>query len=205
VDDPIADRYLDEGKLDEAIFLHKKLLEKKPSAGITHYHLGFAYGLKGLYDEEIAEYQKAIKLGHKEEGLFYNLGMAYIDLETDYEYAVEAFNKVIQLNPKHADAYFNLGLSYQNLGNYRKATESLLKAIQLNPAHLEAYNVLGVIYALSGQPHKAREAWMEILKQDPSNRPALINLETLNKTRPGPNATPRSQKMVESSTKISTK
>lgn len=204
IDHATADRYLEEGKVDEAILLHKKLLKKNPSSGLTYYHLGYAYSLKGLYDEEIAAYQKAIQLGHKEEGLFYHLGLAYIESETNYEYAVKAFKKVLQLNPNHAEAYFNLGFSYERLGNYPKAIEALSKAIELKPIYLEAYNVLGVIYAISGQFNKAREAWTEILRHDPYNRTALFNLETLNIDELEQQTSTQPQKLAESSGKVST-
>ncbi|HWP46950.1 MAG TPA: tetratricopeptide repeat protein [Candidatus Limnocylindrales bacterium] len=201
VDELIADQYVEEGKLDEAITLYRKLLLKNPSSGRIHYRLGYAYGLKNLYDEEIAEYKKAIKMGYKEEEVFYRLGLAYIDSETNYAEAVKAFNKVLQRNPRHAEAYFNLGLSYLNLGNYSKAKEALLKAIELNPSNLEAYNMLGVVYALTGQSDKAQETWMEILKRDPSNRPALLNLETLEKNKLEQKSTTIPQKIIEASKK----
>jgi superkiller protein 3 len=196
-DELLVDQYVEEGKLDEAIALYKKLLSKNPSSGRLHYRLGYAYGLKNLYDEEIAEYKKALKLGYKKEEVFYQLGLAYVDSETDYPEAVKAFNKVIQLNPQHVEAYFNLGLSYLNLGNYSKAEEALLKTLKLNPSHLEAYNMLGVVYALTGQPDKAQATWMEILRRDPSNQPALLNLETLEKTKLEQKSTASPQKILE--------
>jgi tetratricopeptide (TPR) repeat protein len=203
VDDLVADQHLAKGDLDKAIALHKRLLTKNPSSGLTHYHLGYAYSLKGLYDEEIASYKKAIKLGYKKEGVYHNLGLAYVRLETDYKQAIRVFNKVIQINPKNAEAYFNLGLSHQYLGNYTKATKALLQAIKLDSSYLEAYNVLGVVYVLSGQPDKAEEAWTEILKRDPQNQIALFNLETLKRGDSEQKPTLPSQKVAQSDAKNS--
>ena len=58
-----ADAPLRQGRFEEAIEQHLKVLSQDPDNGLAHYHLGYAHGQLGLHVGEIAEYSKAVDLG----------------------------------------------------------------------------------------------------------------------------------------------
>ena len=77
--DVAADIALEIRDYPTAIDLHRKLLRSGKNNALAHYHLGFAYGMRGNVSEEISEYHTAIGLGLKVWDLFLNLGLAYYD------------------------------------------------------------------------------------------------------------------------------
>lgn len=109
--DVAADAALKFGDYATAIELHRKLLRSEGDSPIAHYHLGFAFGMAGLTDEEIGEYQTAIALGFKKWDLFLNLGLAYADRQ-DLKDATTALETAVSLGPEHAETHFNLAVVY---------------------------------------------------------------------------------------------
>jgi Flp pilus assembly protein TadD len=70
-----ADLPLRQGRFQEAVQQHLRVLNQEPGNGLAHYHLGYAYGQLGLHPDEVAEYLRAIDLGMERGDLFYNLGV----------------------------------------------------------------------------------------------------------------------------------
>jgi tetratricopeptide (TPR) repeat protein len=76
--DVAADLTLGLENYPEAIASHLKLMRSQPNNALAHYHLGFAYGMVGRVNEELAEYRTASRLGLRNWDLFLNLGLAYL-------------------------------------------------------------------------------------------------------------------------------
>src|ERR1700733_6048130 len=74
--DVAADVSLGLENYPKAIASHLELVRSEPNNALAHYHLGFAYGMVGRVNEEIAEYRTASRLGLKKWDLFLNLGLA---------------------------------------------------------------------------------------------------------------------------------
>ena len=77
--DPVADYYLGMEDYPQAIQRHREVIDTNPNNALAHYHLGFAYGLMGQHQRELAEYQKAVSLGLDDWQLFLNLGLLYLE------------------------------------------------------------------------------------------------------------------------------
>jgi len=90
-----ADNALANQDFETAVHEHKDLLEDEPQNGLAMYHLGYAYGQTGHEDEEIYFYEMAISHGFFENGIFFNLGMAYGEQDL-IEKAVNTFTKGIE-------------------------------------------------------------------------------------------------------------
>src|ERR1700674_1675063 len=73
-----ADFALRLGDYPAATTLHNKVLRAHKDNALAHYHLGFAYGMKGRKADEINEYLAAARLGLVKWDLFLNLGVAYL-------------------------------------------------------------------------------------------------------------------------------
>ena len=63
------------GDFETGLLLHNRFLEKCPDNGLALYHVGFAYGQMGAYQEEVLYYLKAIQAGFKDTNLFFNLDL----------------------------------------------------------------------------------------------------------------------------------
>ena len=150
-------------------------VEKSPDNPVVHGGLGLAYQKRGLLDEAIREFKRAIKLGPNMAKNHYNLGLAYEEKGL-FEKAVEAYKKAVELNPAYTDAYFNLANLSMRLQSRQDAIWAYRRVIELDPADIEAYNNLGVAYAMQGELDRAVGLWQKVLEMDPDNPKAKDNL-----------------------------
>jgi tetratricopeptide (TPR) repeat protein len=150
-------------------------VEKSPDNPIVHGGLGLAYQKRGLLDEAIREFNKAIELAPNIAKNHYNLGLAYEEKGL-FKKAVNAYKKAVELNPAYTKAYFNLANLSMRLHSRQNAIWAYRKVIELDPADIEAYNNLGVAYAMQGELGKAMGLWQKILEMDPDNHKAKDNL-----------------------------
>ena len=100
-----------------------------------YFDKGTAYLNKGMLDEAIAEYKKAIEINpndamaHNNLGLAY-LGLVYLDIGM-YDKAIAEFKKAIKVSPEYADADNNLAVAYYYKGEYSLAIKHCDRAIDL--------------------------------------------------------------------------
>ena len=184
--DTRADYYLGIENYPRAIRYHQALVAARPDDALAHYHLGFAYGMMGQREEEIAEYRKAAALGLSDWDLYLNLGRAYLE-RGDFNQASDVLHKATALGPTRPEAHFNLGLAYERLGMLEPAKQELQTSLKLDPAQPDALNMLGLIYAEERDYVHARQVWDQLSHDDPDYRPARVNLAILNVAakRPG--------------------
>lgn len=116
------------------------------SAQIAAYNeLGNKYKQKGLYDDAISYYKKALEIDTKDAGSHYNLGSAYVKKGL-YNEAVLETESALKLDPKLADAHRNLGLIYYlYLKDSKKAVYHFKKLLQLAPNQPDAENIKKII------------------------------------------------------------
>jgi tetratricopeptide (TPR) repeat protein len=189
--DPLADYYLGMEDYPEAIRRHLLVTREHPQNALAYYHLGFAYGVVGDHQRELADYQKAVELGLSDWQLFLNMGLLYV--ETGHlDSACEVLKLATLLGPYRPETHFNLGLLEEQLGIYRKAEQEMLLSLRLDPSQDDARNTLGVIYAEEGNYERAYREWADLAKSNPDYGPARANLAILNRIERGEiNATPR--------------
>jgi Flp pilus assembly protein TadD len=191
MDDPEADAPLLRGDWEEAVRLHRALIEKQPDNGRVHYHLGYAWGQLGKFSEEIAAYREAVRLGVREGLLYYNLGIALATVREDYDGAIAAFQAGLRLTPDDPELWYNLGVAHLSKRDFVPARDALLAALKRDSDHLEARNNLGHALLGLGDRAGARAAWERILRTDPENLPAQTNLRMLDQEEGRPPATNR--------------
>jgi len=176
--DPVADYYLGMEDYPEAIKLHREVIEQNPNNALAHYHLGFAYGLLGLHQRELSEYQKAVSLGLDDWQLFLNLGLLYLE-NGQLKDATEVLRLSALLGPDHAEPYFNLAIAYERRGMLEQAEQQMLLSLEIDPNQIDAHNTLGAIYAEEGKYMRAHDEWTELVEANPDYAPARTNLNTL--------------------------
>ena len=175
--DEKADTALQTGDLESGIRLNRRILEKDPHNALAWYHLGYAYGQTGNHQLELACYEKAASAGYnRDPDLFYNLGMAYGELNRVPE-AVSAFKTAVALNPESPEYHFGLGLAYTAGSDGGSAEREFLEAISIDSDHAAARFELSLLYVDSGKLPKARDQLKKILETNPSHQNAreLLN------------------------------
>ncbi len=178
--DKEADEAMKRNDYESGIILHQRFLEKEPKNALALYHLGYAYGQIGEHLREVSYYEKAIALGFREEGMFFNMGMTYCEIGKA-EKATSAFKEALKINPGSADNHFGLGMAYHITVTNGLAEEELLKAIEIDPRHADARLLLSLLYADWGELQKAAGQLRKVLEIDPTNDRARKFLERIEK------------------------
>lgn len=90
--------YFNKGDMTSARENYEKALQINPAFVYAHNELGKLYLASGRYGEAIFEFQQAISGYDTYEEAFYNLGLAYLKTEDNYN-ACESFRKVVEIAP----------------------------------------------------------------------------------------------------------
>ena len=88
----------------------------------------------------IAHYKKALLYNSKYPDAWYNLGVAFSEVN-DTDEAIISYQVAIQLNPKCAEACNNLGVIYKDIGNLERAITFYQAALAANPCFAQTLNV----------------------------------------------------------------
>jgi tetratricopeptide (TPR) repeat protein len=182
--DPVADFYLGIENYPAAIRSHLLVVQEHPENALAYYHLGFAYGMVGDHQRELANYQKAVGLGLSNWDLFLNMGLVYME-NGRLDSASQVLQLAALLGPYHPETHFNLGLLDERLGMYQKAAQEVLLSLKIDPNQDDARNILGVIYAEQGNYELAHREWADLIKSNPGYAPARANLAILNRIERG--------------------
>src|SRR3954471_3518955 len=86
----------------------------------AHNNLGVLYYQKGLIDEAIAEFARALELDSKMQVAQANLEIAYRD-SGHYERRIAALREKARRHPEDRNARWELGRSYATLGRHEEA------------------------------------------------------------------------------------
>ncbi len=149
--DDLAQAYYLARRYDEAIKGYRKSLEIEPNHFGGHYGLGVVYEAKGMHEEAIAEFQKAIAVGGRTSGVLVMLGHASASLER----SAEAQKILGELNEMAKQAYvspYDLSLLYLGLGQKEKALEQLGKAYDDRAGWIINLNVEPLFDPLRSEP-----------------------------------------------------
>lgn len=171
----LAEEYLLEGKLEEAIAQLMPILSKFPVEEIPLRQLISALTSVNRFDEAKAH---LIHLGSFTEYMIEDyVHMGYFQtLSDDYEEAEASFREAYQLNPNHPVVLSNLGYILILSENYGPAEQYLEKAIKLSPLFGEPYNNLGQLKILTNQLEEGRALIEKSISLNPENPHAYKNL-----------------------------
>ena len=175
------------GDLVTAETNYRALLQRNELDPQVHNNLGLLYRDKGLVDESIGEFQRALIINPQYGTARNNLGVVLMSAARLDDAAVE-FRRVLAQDPRNADAAVNLALVEKAGGQPEQAKESLLRALTIEPANAPAHFNLAALYEQSGENARAIEHYRSFLEhagaEHASRAPdARARLDALARTR----------------------
>jgi tetratricopeptide (TPR) repeat protein len=154
-------RLLGENKWNEAQDRFQKVKEENPLDARAVYYLAYINQKRGSidlavkgYDEAIQlhqqitiaqqadrdkpsfQFKKAVPLNWELDGLFANLGNAYLS-QKKWDQAIDSFTKSILLNPFYADTFFGRGSAFFSKGFLEPALNDISTAVNLSPLNVK--------------------------------------------------------------------
>ena len=118
------------------------------------------------FDDAIAYYMQAEKVGSLDYDIAYGLGACYT-YKQEYSQAIEWLRKAVRLTPDSAAGRFALGNALFQNGQFEAAIPELNSAVRVEARMKQAYFLLGRAYAKLGRQEEAKAA---IKKLDELNR-----------------------------------
>lgn len=162
----------------DEVILWEDTVRKSPGNSRAHYGLGYAYGQKGLMDEALDAYQKALKIRPDYPDALFGMGHIYSQ-QGKLDLAVKKFQETLKLWPDHFKARANLGVVYYQLGMTDEAIEELQTVIRAYPNYARAHYNLANILDKEGDYDEAIPEYQEALRVLPTYSEARINLGML--------------------------
>ena len=157
-----------EGKLEEAEKLYKKILDTEPTNLDANKNLSILLLKLGKLDEAETSCKKTIELKPDFMECYYDLGNILYQLGKLDE-AEKNFQKVIELKPDHIEAYFNLSIIFRDLDRFDEAEKNFKKVIELKPDHIEAYYNLGTTNYKLDRLDEAEKNFKKVIELKPDH------------------------------------
>ena len=152
--DDVAYAYYLARRYDEAIRTCQKSLEIDPNHFGGPLNLGVVYEAKGMHDDAIKQFEKAIAIGGRTSGVLALLAHAYAASGRQ----AEAQRILAELNEMSKQAYvssYDLAILYVGLGDKERALEQLNKAYEDRAGFILYLNVEPLFDPLRADPRFA--------------------------------------------------
>ena len=137
--------YNDLGLAEQGINLYRKVQRLARRNGALDSHVrgklanlhkntGDAYRSANLFEEALAEYEKALALGPAFPDLCTSKGLVLAEMGRREE-SVEIFEQVVEKNPGYLDAMVHLGVSLFVLAEYERSADTFRKVQRVDPGN----------------------------------------------------------------------
>jgi tetratricopeptide (TPR) repeat protein len=164
------------------ISLWEDAVRKYPLNVRAYSNLSDAYHVKGMLDEAVQSYIKAIALAPDAPQAHNNLALVYIE-KGMVEKAVEHYKEALRLDPENPHRHTRLGNAYMEMEMAEKAVKHFETAVSLNPDDASAHNKLGVVYQSRGLLDKAIEHYRLAAEIEPRDPTGYFNLGNVYQSR----------------------
>jgi len=167
-------------RIDEAISIHKKLVQNHPAQMRYLFALAKAQTAAKYYDQAIdtLEFAERVTPGQTKE-----TNQLLADLYANkkmYRQAAACYQKIIlSLDSPSVEDYYRLGYTYFQIGEFLSASRAFEKIKQIDPSNTRAPLYLGHIAAEKGQIETARQYYLEAIKINKSSKDAYLALAEL--------------------------
>lgn len=171
-----------EGRLDEAQTLYRKILESHPKHADALNLLATISLQKGDFRPAITLLHKAISLQPKRADYYSNLGSAERGVG-ELDKAINSFLKALTLQPGHLESQFNLGQSQLELGDFTSAATSFRRILQTKPTFIPAHEMLARSLLGQGLLDEALSSLHSIVERNPQYSNAYCEIGNIHQTQ----------------------
>lgn len=156
-----------------------------PNSVKAHYYLGLELvkvianaeqdeeKKKKIYEEGIAELEKAVKILPAFASAYTQMGVAYYRMK-NYEKAIQNYNKAAELRPSDAITLNNIGTVYFEWKKYAEAKEKFQQALQIDQRFIDAHMNLGSVLGTMNDFNGAIASFQNAIKYAPDNARAYF-------------------------------
>ena len=199
----IGEIYYEKGELDGAYEAYRSITAIEPAtenARVAYLNMGNILDDQQRFDEAIEAYQRALAISPKDDGAYYNLGIAYKHAGKP-ELAITSWKKAAELDPNNAAPAVAIADYYYERGFYDLAESEYRRIVAKWPNIQEPHFKIATMYYKRGNYDYAMNAHDKVIELDPNSdlaRKALINKAILvSKTGAGEEVLDRSKNLVQ--------
>jgi len=160
----LAGRYLEENRLEEAMYSLRTALEIDPTCCGAYYNLGKLYYKQHRLEESLAALRRTVEINPDYFAAHYGLGLIFLNKNMLKESEGE-FKKALDLNPSYENTLFNLGVVYGRQGRVSEAEELWIRTLEVNPEHIDARLNLAIAYYNRRDFTRAKIYFMNLRKK----------------------------------------
>ena len=157
----------------EALWRHAAAVT--PDNFITDYNLGLVLQEKGLTDDAIVQFRKALEIKADYPKAHFHLGNV-LRQKGLMDEAIAEYQLAVAVEPNYAAAHNNLGIMLRRKGRLDDAISEFQKALEARPDYADAYNNLGNVLMQEGRADEAMAQYQKALDAKPEDAQAHYNL-----------------------------
>ena len=174
----LATKYLQAGRVPDAVTQLNETLRLKPNDAEAHSNLATALQAQGQVQDAFAHAQEAVRLKPDDDRVHFNLGNLMSAAGRPDE-AERELRRAVQINPENGDAQFNLGVLLGSRNQLDEAVAHLRRAVDINPQNADAHRNLGFGLGLQGKLDEGIEELRTALRIRPGDAEAQRSLASL--------------------------
>jgi tetratricopeptide (TPR) repeat protein len=174
----LATRYLQAGRVADAVEQLNQALQINPDDAEAHSNLATALQAQGQIDDALRHAREAVRLKPEDDRVHFNLGNLLLATGRADEGERE-LRRALDINPDNGDAQFNLGVLLGSRNQLDEAVAHLRRAVDINPQNADAHRNLGFGLGLQGKVDEGIEEMRTALRIRPGDAEAQRNLASL--------------------------
>jgi len=178
----LATKYLQAGRVADAVAQLNEALRLKPGDAEAHSNLATALQAEGQVAEAVQHAREAVRLKPDDDRVHFNLGNLML-AGGQADEAERELRRAVQLNPENGDAQFNLGVLLGSRNQLDEAIAHLRRAVEINPQNADAHRNLGLGLGFQGKLDEGIEELRTSLRIQPDSAEAQRNLASLLEAR----------------------
>ncbi|TGG92138.1 MAG: tetratricopeptide repeat protein [Aphanocapsa feldmannii 277cV] len=164
-----------QGKLKEAEFIYRKLIQEGVKDEVIFSNLAAICKIQGKNQEMVELLKEALSIKPNSPDALSNLGSA-LKWQGDLEGAIASYKKALSIKPNSPDALNKLGSTLRLQGDLEGAIASYRKALAIKPNSLEVLNNLGNALQHQGDLEGAIASYRKALSINPQHPNVHFNL-----------------------------
>ncbi len=163
------------GRLAEAEFIYRQILNVRPDNADVLHLLGLAAYQSNRLEQAIGLISKALELEPDNAKFLTNMGSVHL-AQARVDKAIGCYTRALEIDPKYADAHYNLGNALKDQGKLDEAIACYRRTLEIDCRSIDALYNLGLALSKQAVLDEAIACYRRALDIDPHFMDALNNL-----------------------------